>query len=111
MILYFAPGGGLFIIICFKLVEVTIKKIEMKKIFTLLVIGLGLSSCGNSACDCVEAMEEGQKDPMSLRTNRYDRKYTPEETGQCVRDYYSSGTLGQSSAVKSALKNARKECN
>lgn len=24
----------------------------MKKIFTLLVIGLGLSSCGPSACDC-----------------------------------------------------------
>ena len=107
MLLYFATGGGLFIIICFKLVEVTIKKIEMKKIFTLLVIGLGLSSCGNSACDCVEAMEF-RKTWNGFKTNPHMNHI---EVNQCIDKYSPTGNSGKQSEVKSALKNARKECN
>ncbi|HCY46370.1 MAG TPA: hypothetical protein DHU89_06765 [Flavobacteriales bacterium] len=83
----------------------------MKNKIQLSVMILLLSSligCGYSACDCAESLD------FVERTGGFGGSppnMTSEAAGQCVRDYYSSGTLGESSAVRSALKNARKKCN
>ena len=79
----------------------------MKKIFTLLVIGLSLSSCGPSTCECVEAIEFAE----TWNYFKSNPDYSTEETRQCILDHCSPETLNTNSARKSALKNARKECN
>ena len=82
----------------------------MKKIINssiMIVMFSSLISCGYSACDCVEALD------FVERTGGFGGtppNMTSKAAGQCVRDYYSSGTLGESSAVRSALKNSKKKC-
>ena len=82
----------------------------IKKVLVTLTVIFSLSiltGCGPSACDCVEAMEFSK----TWQGFRINTDMTAEETGQCVRDYYTSGTLGRPSAMNSALINARKECD
>ena len=72
--------------------------------FVITVTMLSLSSCGPSACDCVEIMESW----IVLNPNA---EYTPEESGECVREYYTSGTLGTDEAKNNAIRNAKAKCN
>ena len=82
----------------------------MKKIINssiIIVLFSSLISCGYSACDCVEALDFVERTGGGFGT---PPNMTSKSAGQCVRDYYSSGTLGESSAVRSALTNAKKKC-
>ena len=64
----------------------------------VLSVSLFLFSCSPSACECVK---------------RYtvSRGYTSMEVGECTRKFNTTGTLGESSAIESAYRNAKKECD
>ena len=74
---------------------------------TILITTVLLTSCGHSDCDCAKALNfANETGAIVINPNM-----TAAEVGDCTRKYNTTDTLGRTSALRSALKNAQRKCN